>query len=678
PSNTWTHVALTLNGAQGVLYVNGTPVATNTSMNLLPLNVAAQTNHLGLSKFAADPAFNGQIATFRSYGRALSAVEIAAPLPVITQPATSAVYYPGIPLNFSGQATDYAGRPLAPASLTWQISYAQDNQTNVVFGPATGITNGTFPVPTNATGGGFYLVRLTAQDSSNRTATTSVTVASAHPPAGWSAYFPLTGDATDVNGHYNGTLQGGATFVTDATRGSVLNLNGTNQYVQFPPGLAGMKTFMGWVKWKGGAAWQRIYDFGNDTSRYTVLTPLSGTGTYRCNLSLNGIAGEQIVDAPAALAANVWTHVAVVMTGNNITLYSNGVPVATNAFANLLPADLNATNLYLGKSQFAADPYFSGQLSSLRLFSRALTASEIIGPQVTIARPATGSLYSPGNTIAFAGGANDFQDAPLAASGLTWSVAYVNGTATNIVQGPLTGVTNGTFTIPATGVTATNGYYQIILVAVDTLGRPATNTVAIYPQPANATTAWSAYYPFTAGALDVSNNLNGTLVNGASISSDATRGATLLLTNTANQYVNLPAGAAGFQTLSGWVKWYGGNNWQRIFDFGQSTTNFFYLTPSDGAGLLQCAITPNATVYNRVLEAPTALPVNQWTHIAVTMDGRQGILYLNGKAVAVNNSVNLLPSDLSPSNCYLGRSEFAADPYLKGRISALRLNSSVV
>jgi hypothetical protein len=64
--------------------------------------------------------------------------------------------------------------------------------------------------------------------------------------------------------------------------------------------------------------------------------------------------------------------------------------------------------------------------------------------------------------------------------------------------------------------------------------------------------------------------------------------------------------------------------------------------------------------------------------VAVVLDGRQGILYLNGQAVAVNNSVNLLPSDILPNRIWFGRSEFPADPYLGGRLDSLFLNSTPV
>jgi hypothetical protein len=245
-------------------------------------------------------------------------------------------------------------------------------------------------------------------------------------------------------------------------------------------------------------------------------------------------------------------------------------------------------------------------------------------------------------------------------------------------MGPVSGVLASSFSIPAGGVAATNGFYQVTLAAVDATGRAATNAVSIYPVAAATPAVWSSYYPFTSGAQDASNRFNGTLRNGASIVSDLVRGNVLGLQPLTSQYVSLPAGAGAAQTVSGWVKWNGGNPWQRIFDFGQNIGDYFFLTTSDGAGLPQCAITPQSAVYVQALESPVAMPVGQWTHVAVAMDGREGILYLNGSAVAVNNSVNLLPSDLAPTNCNFGKSQFPADPTFNGRLSAMRLNSATV
>ena len=679
PTNVWTHVAVTLDGTQGILYVNGTAVVTNSDMNLLPLYVAPQTNHLGRSKFTADPYFNGQYACFGAYGHALSPQEIVAPLPAMIQPANDSTYQPGTVINFVGSAVDFMNRPLGAADLTWQISYVQYGQTNSVFGPVSGITNGTFTIPATNTSGGNYIVTLLAMDNSGNVGSVSSTLHAANPPASWTAYYPLAANANDANGNFNGTVKGGATFVNDPQRGNVLALNGTNQFVSLPSGLAGMKTFMAWVKWNGGPAWQRIYDFGNDTNRYTMLTPYNGdTGTFRFNISLDSTPGEQIVDAPTALPTNVWTQVAVVLDGTGVVLYTNGVPVGTNLYANLLPTDLNATNYYFGKSQWPADPYFNGELSSVRIFSVPLSSNQIVCPQITIAQPAQSATYQPGATIPFTGSAHDFYDASISDSVLTWTVSYIDAGVTNVVYGPVSGLSSGSFTIPANGVQATNGFYRIQLAAVDTLGHRATNNVNIYPLPDTVTSNWASFYPFTGGAQDASNNFNGTLKNGASIVNDPIRGNVLSLLPLASEYVSLPAGASAAQTVSGWVKWAGGNSWQRIFDFGQSANAFFYLTAADNTGFPQCAITADLAVYNQVIESPVALTANQWTPFAVVMNGKEGILYLNGTAVAVNNSVNLLPADLAATNIYLGRSQFSTDPYFNGRLSDVKLNSTVV
>lgn len=677
PTNVWTQVAVTLDGTQGILYVNGLPVATNTAMTYIPLNVEAQTNHLGRSKFSSDPYFNGQYASFRVYSRALSASEIIAPLPSISQPADGTTYTPGDVINYVGSATDFASCPLSASNLTWQINYVKDGVTNIVFGPVTNSTSGTFNIPATSTEGN-YLVTLTASDAANHQSEVSSTLYPANPPSGWSSYYPFRSDANDVNGHYNGTLHGGASFINDLPRGNVLNLSGNNQYVNFPRGLSGMQTFMAWVKWNGGGAWQRIFDFGNDTTHYSILTPQAANGKLRFNISVNSIPGEQTVDAPFSFPSNVWTHVAVVMNGSSVVLYTTGAPVATNLYANLVPANLVASNVYIGKSQWPGDPYFSGRISSVRVFYRALAPNEVIAPQINIAQPAQGAVYGPGSIINFSGSANDFYDAAISATGLTWTVSFINAGVANTVCGPATGITGGAFNIPNAGASATNGFYQVTLAAVDTAGRAATNSVSIFPLPTVTAAAWSALYPFTNNFNDANGYYNGNSKNGACIQNDPARENVLNLAGVAHQYVNLPPGAGAAETFSGWVKWSGGSSWQHIFDFGLDANQFFYLTPSDGNNLPQVAITPNLSIYNQTLESPTAIPASQWTHVAVVMSGREGMLYLNGQAVAVNNSVNLLPSDIGATNCNFGKSQFSSDPYFNGRLSDVNLNSKAL
>jgi len=76
PTNSWVHVAVTLDGSRGVFYQNGVPLATNAALTIRPWQLLARSNYVGESQFATDPTFNGKIDSFRVFGRALSAAEV--------------------------------------------------------------------------------------------------------------------------------------------------------------------------------------------------------------------------------------------------------------------------------------------------------------------------------------------------------------------------------------------------------------------------------------------------------------------------------------------------------------------------------------------------------------------------------------------------------------------------
>ncbi len=485
----------------------------------------------------------------------------------------------------------------------------------------------------------------------------------------WSAAYRFEADAEDDNHQYFGLLQNGASITNDPVHGHVLDLNGTSNYVWLPPGVGYAQTVAAVVNWRGGGEWQRIFDFGFDTTRTFMLTAASGDNVLRCDLNPGG--NLQTLQWNKPLPTNTWTHVAITLDGSRGILYVNGAAVATNATMNQLPGDVRMQTNHLGRSKFIADPYFNGQFASFRVYGRALSPAEVVAPLPHISSPRLGASWSPGASIDFAGDATDFADIPLTASNLTWQVQYIDSTTTNTVFGPAAGASSGTYIVPSNF--SGTGIFNVILTATDLSNRQATISTSL--SLTNGSASWASFYPFATGAQDASNHFNGTLVNGASIQTDPTQGSVLNLSG-ASQYDNLPSGVGNLQTFSGWVKWRGGNSWQRILDFGRDTLHWFFLTPKDGSGFLQCAITPDNSTYNQVIEFPSAFPLNTWTHIAIVMDGQQGIFYLNGNAVAVNNSVNLLPSDIAANKCYFGRSEFSADPYLTAQLDSITLNSS--
>jgi hypothetical protein len=469
-------------------------------------------------------------------------------------------------------------------------------------------------------------------------------------------------------------MYNGASVQTDPLLGNVLNLNGTNQYVNLPDGAANARTFVAVFNWNGGAAWQRVFDFGRGTNQYAFLTPENASGVIRFTITSSSLGGEQHLDATAAAPVGSWTQVAVTTDGSQGILYVNGAPVVTNTSMTLTVPDIAPTNVWFGRSQFPADPYFNGQISSIRLYGRALAPAEIVAPQPRITAPTTAFNYQLGSVIYFAGTATDFADTPLSVTNLTWTVEFCGTNTTNIVLGPLAGVGSGSYAVP-TDPTVTNGFYQIILSATDGAGHTATNFVNVLPGPPN--TQWVASYPFTNGAADANGNFNGTLVNGASTVSDPIRGPVLSLSG-ASQYVGLPAGVGGLQTFSAWVNWNGGNAWQRIFDFGSGTGSYVMLTTKANNGAMRFQITPDNGAAIWYLDAPNPLPVGVWTHVAVTLNGSEAVMYVNGQAVAVNASVYVLPSDVAGTQNFLGRSQFSSDPYFSGQMDSVQISSQTL
>ncbi|HEY5296652.1 MAG TPA: LamG-like jellyroll fold domain-containing protein [Verrucomicrobiae bacterium] len=208
----------------------------------------------------------------------------------------------------------------------------------------------------------------------------------------WSAFYPFNTDAGEHLGLYNGTLHNGATITNDSAFGNSLNLNGGSAYVSLPLSMANASTFAAWVKWKGGADWQRLFDFGKDTTNYFFLTPRASGGNLRFAITTSGNGGEQQINASSALPTNSWVHVAVTLDGTKGILYLDGAPVATNSALTIRPWQLLAKNNYIGKSEFSADPFFNGEIASFRIFGRALSASEI--KDLAYAPPALADRYS--------------------------------------------------------------------------------------------------------------------------------------------------------------------------------------------------------------------------------------------------------------------------------------------
>ncbi|MEU4765195.1 beta-L-arabinofuranosidase domain-containing protein [Actinosynnema sp. NPDC023794] len=211
----------------------------------------------------------------------------------------------------------------------------------------------------------------------------NVTDTPAPPP--FIAHYPFDEAAGSVAADATGngrtaTLAGGARWTTGRT-GSAVDLGGAGEHVLLPAGLlAGATAFSvaTWV-WLGTVTtWARVFDFGAGTSTYLFLTPRGSAGGVRFAITTGGASAEQRIDAASPLPAGAWTHVAVTQTGNLGVLYVNGVEAARNTALTVRPSALGSTTQnWIGRSQYAGDPYLDGAVDGFRVHGRALTAAEV-------------------------------------------------------------------------------------------------------------------------------------------------------------------------------------------------------------------------------------------------------------------------------------------------------------
>ena len=149
-----------------------------------------------------------------------------------------------------------------------------------------------------------------------------------------------------------------------------------NSYVQLPYSIADSEelTVSMWVYLRSSSQWQRLFDFGNDTEHYMFLTPSNGSVM---TFGIKNGGDELTVKTDSKLATNKWKHVAVTIGKNETAIFVDGVKAGSSTGINIRPCDIRPSLNYIGRSQFAADPYLIAYIDDVRVYNYAQTAEEI-------------------------------------------------------------------------------------------------------------------------------------------------------------------------------------------------------------------------------------------------------------------------------------------------------------
>ncbi len=431
---------------------------------------APQTVAMSTSMLVGLPACSHDEALFTE--AVLDEVSVIVPPPDVALPDAVTLDGAATSLRLTAAITDSGGQGV-PAVLWSKVS----GPGSVTFAPAnTAATAASFSQT------GAYVLRCSATTTAGAGSADIAVAVFPAPDASLAVWLKMneTSGATafdSSSNSRNATLFNSPTWTSGVLR-NALNFNGSSQYATLPSGVAaGLTNFTAavWVKATAVSAWARVFDFGTGTTNYMFLAPMAGAGG-PLRFAINNGSGEQRIDAPAALTAGAWHHVALTLSGTTGILYLDGVEAGRNSAMSLKPSSLGTTTLnYLGRSQFSADPYLNALLDDFRLYSRALAPGEIAA--LAAASPAPSLLTGP---------------APTAINGVTTTLA---GTAVSELADTLTAawskisgpgaVTFGNPASPATTLTfAQSGSYVLRLTGTNSIAQDfAELSITAAPNP---------------------------------------------------------------------------------------------------------------------------------------------------------------------------------------------------
>ena len=313
------------------------------------------------------------------------------------------------------------------------------------------------------------------------------------------AYFPLNGNMSDLMGNYNGVVTGSLSFsAAGNSNGYMSPLFGTGNYFHstatVPYTSTSQKSMCSWVKLTSYSQLDPagLISFGVSNGGQMFQLGPQGSGVNQWYFWGNG------QDIGSVRTDTQWHHVGVTYDSTMVVIYLDGLVVGRGTPS----LNTGLSSLFIGATT-GYGPYYAlaGYINSVRLFSRALQASEIqrvymYGDQIANTLPLQVSLsplnqlnpfgdgsqvaYFPlnGNTIDQMGNYNG-----LVTGSLTFSAAgYSSAVGGNYVSPSFSA---GNFFTSTSNVAVTAGRSMCVWVKLRTLSQIDTGAIVSYGSPCN-------------------------------------------------------------------------------------------------------------------------------------------------------------------------------------------------
>ncbi|MCW3493425.1 LamG-like jellyroll fold domain-containing protein [Microbacterium sp. SSM24] len=170
-------------------------------------------------------------------------------------------------------------------------------------------------------------------------------------------------------------------------------------------------------------SWHFLWNIGSDSTTQYYFASVRDNP--RTSITATGGGGEVNARSGSALDANRWYSLTSVIDGaaGHITFYVDGVQVARTNTA-LTPASIGQTLNAIGRAPYP-DPMYKGEVSTFRVYDRALTAAEVADVSTADAAIHASSFQQAAQTVADSVAAVTFDEAtttlPTYGGRVSWS-----------------------------------------------------------------------------------------------------------------------------------------------------------------------------------------------------------------------------------------------------------------
>jgi len=402
---TWYNIALTWDGTNYAVYVDGIEKASGPYTGLTNLNTFADIGNTGNTSYRDQETFNGSIGKIRVYNRALSNNEVlelyneGVSVPgnnpptanndsvIVNEDSTANV------IDVLSNDTDADGDTLLIVQPVGQGSYG----TVAIIGGGTGLT---YTPDENYSGDDTFTYTVSDGNGGTDTATVNVSISDSNVNGlvGFWEFEEGSGLTTaDSSGNGNtGTLANELMW----TGFGELNFDGVDDYVD-----CGNDPSLNLTSNLTIAAWINPISFGQGGYGRIVDKGSSSTGfSFFLNEANNGLGyviygGTLVWSDASVIALNQHQYVAVVYNGfsSTITFYVDGLPVGSSNYQTN-PIDSSNDPLFIGIRGYDLNRAFDGLIDDVRVYNRALSSTEI--QQLYSDRPSANNPPTAGNDSA--------------------------------------------------------------------------------------------------------------------------------------------------------------------------------------------------------------------------------------------------------------------------------------